>query len=184
MLRHGRAVPAYQPPSSSISWNNASTPIAMVVKPRITEAISHFAFIVPTSPAPGRRSLEHRVADQHDTPHWSAARSLNTGQQLGPAGEPATAVMAHAGEDIEERPVSPRRVTLVDRAHLAAAVALDPQKPRREGAERVAQGLGGRGEGSGAIGPPMAFWRLPETAHGRFFSLAVIKLLKRAVVAS
>jgi hypothetical protein len=47
-------------------------------------------------------------------------------------------------------------VRLVQHAILAAAVALDPQEPRREGAERLLHGLGRRGQRIAAVGSPVA----------------------------
>lgn len=51
--------------------------------------------------------------------------------------------MPYASEVLAQRPVAPGlRVRLVVHQHLAAAIALDAQEPRREGAERLAQRLG------------------------------------------
>jgi hypothetical protein len=48
---------------------------------------------------------------------------------------PATAaVVAHAVDDVADRHGAFRGVRLVDHLHLAAAIALDAQEPRREGA--------------------------------------------------
>jgi hypothetical protein len=48
------------------------------------------------------------------------------------------------------------RVRLRQHAILAAAVAGDPHEPRREGTERLGQGLGGRGQRLVAIAAPGA----------------------------
>jgi hypothetical protein len=44
---------------------------------------------------------------QHDLAHRPAGDSVNAGQQFRLAGEPAAALMAHAGEDVADRPVTP-----------------------------------------------------------------------------
>jgi hypothetical protein len=53
-------------------------------------------------------------------------------------------------------PAALASVRLIHQGRLAAAVALDAQEPRREGPERLVQGLGGRRQRFGAGGPPLA----------------------------
>jgi hypothetical protein len=59
---------------------------------------------------------------------------------------------SHAGEQNTERHLTPSGggVCLIQHSHLAAAVALDAQEPRRERAERLGQGLGSA-MGSGSV---------------------------------
>ncbi len=54
-------------------------------------------------------------------------------------------------------------VRLVDHLHLAAAVALDPQEPRRERPERLGQRFGGRGQRVVAVAAPVPLRKL---GHG------------------
>jgi hypothetical protein len=67
------------------------------------------------------------AADQHDSPHRSAACPLDAGKQLRPSWQSAAAVVAHALEDVADQHVAlPRRVRLGEHPLLAAAVAGDP----------------------------------------------------------
>ena len=67
----------------------------------------------------------------------------DAGEQLRLPCAAATAVVTHAGKDDAERQTALRLgdVRLIDHAHLAAAIALDAQEPRREGTERLVQHL-------------------------------------------
>jgi hypothetical protein len=66
--------------------------------------------------------------------------------------------MAHARKQDPERHIALAR----DRSRLAqhpipaAAVAFDPQEPRREGGERLVERLGGAGRRVGAVAAPVA----------------------------
>ena len=62
-------------------------------------------------------------------------------------------------------PIAPLGVALVDHLHLAAAVALDAQEPRREGAERLCHRLGRRGERIVAVASPVAARCRPRGHH-------------------
>ena len=64
--------------------------------------------------------------------------------------------MAHALEDVTQGPIAPRRMGLVDHAVLAAAVAGDPQEPRRERPQRLGQGFGSGRQRVGAVATPVA----------------------------
>jgi hypothetical protein len=67
---------------------------------------------------------------------------------------------SNAGSQTDAVPIPPRCrcfvrwICLVDHLHPAAAVALDPQEPRREGPERLGQRVGGRGQWVVAIAAP------------------------------
>ena len=60
-------------------------------------------------------------------------------------------------------PAPPSGVRLIDQPHLAAAVALDPQEPRRARRQRLVQGLGAGGQRFVAVATPVT----PERRHGR-----------------
>jgi hypothetical protein len=79
---------------------------------------------------------------QHDAAHRPTADALDTGQQLRLPCPAATALVAHLREDGADRHVGPREVHLADHLHLAAAIALDAQEPRRKRGERLIQRLG------------------------------------------
>jgi hypothetical protein len=69
---------------------------------------------------------------QHDPPHRTAAGALDAGQQLRLPRAAAAAVVAHPVEDVAEQHVAVYQVCFGDQPLLAAAVAHDPQEPRRE----------------------------------------------------
>ena len=81
-------------------------------------------------------------------PNRPAACPLDAGKQLRLGCQPAAAVMAHPGQDVAQRPGPPSGVRLIDHLHLAAAVALDAQEPRRERGERLARASAPVGSGS------------------------------------
>ena len=82
--------------------------------------------------------------------------SFYDGSSAGPRGRPS---MAHALEDVTQGPIAPRRMGLVDHAVLAAAVAGDPQEPRRERPQRLGQGFGSGRQRVGAVATPVASGR-------------------------
>ena len=94
--------------------------------------------------------------------------------------QPAAAVVAHPGEEIAERQgaLTLGAVRLVNHGRLAAAVALDAEEPRREGAERLAQGLGGRGERVVTVAAPVPPGRLPKARHDRLLA-AIWRFISR-----
>ena len=84
--------------------------------------------------------------------------ALGAGEQLRLARQAAAAVMAHAGEESAQRYLASAAggVRLVQHAHLATAVALDAQEPRREGTERLGHGLGAGRQWLGAVAEPVS----------------------------
>jgi hypothetical protein len=87
----------------------------------------------------------HKLAsDQHNPPRRPAAGAFDAGQQLHLPCPTAAAVMAHAGDDIADRHIAPLHVRLVEHAVLPAPIAGDPEEPRREGLERLGQGIARR----------------------------------------
>jgi hypothetical protein len=78
---------------------------------------------------------------QHDPPHRTAAGAIDAGQQLRPARAPAAAVAAHPVEDVADQHLALGHVRLGDHPLLPAAIAHDPQEPRRERAQRLVEGL-------------------------------------------
>jgi hypothetical protein len=76
--------------------------------------------------------------------------AVDAGQQLGLAGNPAAAVMAHPSQASAERHLTPSAggVCLVQHAYLAAAVAGDVQEPRREARNGWSRASAGLGSGS------------------------------------
>jgi hypothetical protein len=73
-----------------------------------------------TASATARRAVGPR-------PPPASGGPVDPGQQFRLRNPAATAVMAHALEDVAQCPIAPRRVALVDHAALAAAVALEPK---------------------------------------------------------
>jgi hypothetical protein len=56
--------------------------------------------------------------------------------QFGPTSKPSATVVPHPLRHVEEGPTPSRHMRLVVDHHLATAVALDAQEPRREGAQQ------------------------------------------------
>jgi hypothetical protein len=79
------------------------------------------------------------VADQHDPPHWPAADTLDAGEQLHHPRAAAAAVVPHALDDVADQHFAVRQGPGDQPLLLAAAIAHDPQEPRRERAQRLAQ---------------------------------------------
>ena len=88
---------------------------------------------------------------------WRLGGAFDAGDQFGPPCPAAAAVVAHTGEEIAERhgALTLGAVRLVNHGRLTAAVALDAEEPRREGAQRFGQCLGRRRERIVAIAAPM-----------------------------
>ena len=97
------------------------------------------------------------LRSQHDFPHRAATGALDAGQQFDLCRPAAATIMAHPGDKVAERPIALRcgRVGLGEHPDLAASVALDPEEPRREGAERLAQSLGRCRQRIGAVAAPV-----------------------------
>jgi len=93
------------------------------------------------APRDTARSAPVRSLAQYDLPHRPAANACSAGHQLSLACQAAAPIMSHASQDLTQCPIAPRRVRLIDYLHLAAAVAGDPQEPRRKGTEGFVQGL-------------------------------------------
>jgi hypothetical protein len=69
-------------------------------------------------------------------------RPADAGEQFRLLRPSAAAVVPHSVEDVVDQHVGASlHVHLVDHPHLAAAIALDPEEPRREGVERLVEGL-------------------------------------------
>jgi len=85
------------------------------------------------------------LSQQYNPPYLAAGRTVYRGQQLSPGRSAAAAVMAHVEQQRAQHDaaLSVRHVRLIVHHHLAAAVVLDAQEPRREGAEELLEGLGG-----------------------------------------
>src|ERR1700722_716018 len=87
------------------------------------------------------------AASDWDGRHSLESTTFRTGRlltpsapgQLGPTRQTAAPVMAHAGEDLTERPAAPHSVRLIDDLQLAAAGAGDPKEPAWERAEGLVQ---------------------------------------------
>jgi len=68
----------------------------------------------------------------------------------------------HAGEDLAQRAIPPRRCSTT----FPLPIAGDPQEPRREGAERLIEGLGRRGQRVVAVAAPVASGRFHVHRRG------------------
>ena len=113
--------------------------------------------------APARR------ADQPSStiaPYRPDADALDAGEQLRLSCPAATAVVRHPRDDVADWHGAPLHMRLVDHLHLPAAVALDPQEPGRERAERLVEGLGTGRQWVGAVAEPVSPGRSPGGHYG------------------
>jgi hypothetical protein len=116
-IPRSRGTPDIDPWDASAIWPWLTTLLVPDVMQRKPALIELSAWTRPPSPFA-----------QHDASHRPAGRALDAGEQLGLAGAPTAAVMAHPGEDLAQRPIAPRRMRFAHHAVLAAAVAGDAQE--------------------------------------------------------
>ena len=124
--------------------NEAGLPILPIEPSRPPETI----------PSAGRAAFSHPSRSTIRRTGRLLTPSMPVSSSAFPA-QPAAAVVAHPGDDVAQAAVPPPGVRLVDHLHLAAAVALDAQEPRRERGERLAHGLGASGQRLGAVAAPV-----------------------------
>ena len=151
-------------PASPLPRRNSASAVALRISGETAIANSP-----PRGPAPSQGSRQVAHGRNIEGARDRGARAVRS--RLHPAGGAAS--RACTRNRARNRAALNRadlgEVGLVDHAHLAAAVALDAQEPRREGAQRLAQGFLARRQGFGAVRAPVlhSFRASPRWSRNR-----------------